>query len=65
MDREEGDAAESVVQFNLKQLNDILNKVNDLQNLVLSKNTVTERALKIPRGLIGLFFECHKLHRQL
>ena len=36
IDSEESDTEESVLQFNSKQINDILNKVNDLQNLILS-----------------------------
>ena len=35
MDSEESDSEESVVQFNSKQVDEILNKVNDLQNFIL------------------------------
>ena len=38
MDSEESDSEESVVQFNSKQIGDILNEVNDLQNLILSRD---------------------------
>ena len=32
---EESDSEESVVQCNLQQIDDMLNKINDLQNLIL------------------------------
>ena len=42
---EESDSEESVIQFNSKQIDDILNKVNDLQNLRVSMDTE-----KIPKA---------------
>ena len=65
MDSKESDSEKSVVQFNSKQIGDILNKVNDLQNLILSMDPDTEKALKIQRGLTDLFSGYHELHRQL
>ena len=55
MDSEESDSAESIVKFSSKQIVDILNKVNDLQNFILGMAPDTERALKIQRGLTDLF----------
>ena len=55
MDSEESDSEECVVQFNSKQIDDILNKVNDLQNHILGLDSDTDRALKIQRGLTDLF----------
>ena len=42
VDSEECASEESVVQFNSKQIDDILNKVNDLQNLILGVDLDTE-----------------------
>ena len=57
MDSEkENDSEESVKQFSTKQIYDILNKVNDLQNLIHSMDPGTERALKIQRVSIKICF---------
>ena len=39
--KKENDSEESVKQFNSKQSDDIFNKVNDLQNLILSMDPDT------------------------
>ena len=47
VDNEESDTKENATQFNSKQIGDILNKAYVLQNLVLSMDTHSERALNI------------------